>query len=313
MTTVATRVDRRHFLLGAAALPFTVGAAGTSDGSTQELALELRGSLDEGQRATLCLPGDSRRRALFHSAWFVVPERLGTVLRPAQQELAQALFLSLYAPDFRPHVTRQVAEDNHAAGVNGLSLAFFGEPDSERGLGLTFSGRHVTRRWEAEATDPLSGPFFGGHASRAFHERADHPGNVWWVQGLAANELYRSLDRPQQRAALSRRASLDRPACLDGPRETRGLSFADLDADRLELARHLVHTILVRPFPAATAARALQAIESRGGLPALSMHLFRREDYGSDGVYDNFEVWGPGFLCHFRGAPHSHSWLSITG
>jgi hypothetical protein len=306
-----TALDRRQLLLGAAALPFAAHAAGPAEeAALREGVLELYAGLDEAQRAALCKPADHRHRQTVANAWFAGPP-LFEILRPAQVELAQRAFVGLHHPEFVDALVHQVEEDNFAVGVNGLSLAFFGEPGGERGLGLVFAGRHVTRHWDERPLQPFAGPVFGGHASGTFDEEPHHPGNVWWFQGLAAHALFESLGARQREVALSDQSHLDRSECLQGPREPNGLSFADLRGERLERARRLVEALVVRPYRAAEAARAMAALEARGGVQALHLHFFRGEDLGGDGVYDNFEVWGPGFLCHFRGNPHPHSWLEV--
>lgn len=307
-------VDRRGFLIGAGALPLVgCGLSLFQERSVGALAQELYRSLKPEQRGKLCLSADHEKRQYVYNDWFVMEELIGDLLGPSQQELALQLFLALHAEGFVPEIKRAVEEDNHAPGVKGLSMAFFGEPDSERGLGLVFAGRHVTRHWEEKSTNPLSGPVFGGHASTTFFEEPDHPGNVWWFQGQAAHRLYESLDVADQEASLSGRKHKDTPKCLEGPREEKGLAFASLDAERLELATQLVHELVVRPFRDEAGERAQQAIEARGGVAELNLHFFRREDWGEDGVYDNFEVWGPGFMCAFRGQYHCHSWLRVDG
>lgn len=315
-------IGRRQLLRGCLAIPLLrVGATAAAseprssdEPALHDLVMELHDSLSTRQRDMLCLPAkDHRRHKGMQSDWFVRPDNIGRALRPAQRELALDVFRELHSPEYGSEVERQVAEDNHAPGVEGVSLAFFGEPDASEGLGLVFAGRHVTRRWEAQSSDPFSGTVFCGHASGTFNETPDHPGNVYWYQALAANRLLRTLNGPDRERALAGRASLDVPECLKRPRTRRGLSFARLDAERLELARALVHAIVVRPFRPSHAQRALAAIEARGGIERFHMHFFAEEDLGQDGVYDNFEVWGPGFHCNFRGAPHSHCWLKVRG
>lgn len=313
-------VDRRQLLLGAAAIPIahalpgiaraTVGRS-ADDQALYDMVMELHDSLLPWQRQKVCLPADSPRRTLLHSSWFIRPDKIGDVMNPAQRELALRLFRELHSPDYIAEVERQVVEDALAPGVDGVSLAFCGEPGVGAGLGLVFAGRHVTRRWEETSAAPFSGTVLCGHASETFDEPPHHPGNVYWYQAVSANTLLQSLDAPERKLALVGGASVDEPDGLERPRSKRGLLFGDLDGDRFELARALIHDIVVRPFRPAHAARALEVIDARGGIAALKIHLFRKEDYGMDGIYDNFEIWGPGFHCNFRGAPHSHCWLDI--
>ena len=54
------------------------------------------------------------------------------------------------------------------------------------------TGRHMTLRCDGNSTEHVAfgGPIFYGHAASGFNEKADHPGNVFWPQALAANKVY---------------------------------------------------------------------------------------------------------------------------
>ena len=41
------------------------------------------------------------------------------------------------------------------------------------------------------------------------------------------------------------------------------------------------------------------------------MAFYKNMDIGQDGVWDVWQIEGPGMLWYFRGAPHVHTWAWI--
>ena len=80
----------------------------------------------------------------------------------------------------------------------------FGKPDEGK-FEMVMTGRHMTVRVDGHSIDHMAfgGPVFHGHAATGFNEAADHPGNVFWPQALAANKIYEMLDGKQRKAALT--------------------------------------------------------------------------------------------------------------
>ncbi|MEN9358859.1 MAG: hypothetical protein RL095_394 [Verrucomicrobiota bacterium] len=310
--------DRRRFLAGSLSLPLSLSMASCGSRSLEtrdELAdpvAELHASLSPDQRRLLCLDGKHPKRAYTNNNWTILDQEVGQVLRPSQMELATRIFRGLHAEDFADEVLRQTQEDNGGVGIAGVSFAFFGTPQDAEGLTLLFAGRHLTRRWQQNSREPFGGSMMAGHASGDFYEKPDHAGNIWWYQSLAANRLYKSLPLIQQAAALTQSESRDKPAVLLGPQDTRGLSFAELNGEGRELAKLLLEAVLTRPYRRRDSQLAWQAIEARGGIDSLKIHYFQKEDLGRDGVWDNWEIWGPGFVCFFRGNPHPHCWIKVA-
>ena len=68
---------------------------------------------------------------------------------------------------------------------------------------FVMTGRHLTIRCDGNSSEHVAfgGPIFYGHAAQGFNEKADHPGNVFWHQGLKANALFKMLDGKQRKEA----------------------------------------------------------------------------------------------------------------
>ena len=63
--------------------------------------------------------------------------------------------------------------------------------------------------------------------------------------------------------------------------------------------------------PAATIDEVLALLKESGGLDKLHLAFYQENDLEGDGVWDIWRVEGPGFVWHFRGAPHVHAYVNI--
>ena len=55
----------------------------------------------------------------------------------------------------------------------------------------------------------------------------------------------------------------------------------------------------------------MEIVKSNGGTDKLHMAFYQNGDLGNDKVWDMWRVEGPGFVWHFRGAPHVHAYINI--
>jgi hypothetical protein len=155
-----------------------------------------------------------------------------------------------------------------------------------------------------------------GHQGASEPEKADHPTNVFWYQAKRANEVFRALDGKQREQCLLTRA----------PREDQirfrkegypGLRVGEMSADQRKLVEAVVRDLL-SPYRKEDSDEAMAVLSANGGLDKLHVSFYKQMDDGSnadigdDGTWDVWRLEGPGFVWHFRGAPHVHVWVNIA-
>jgi hypothetical protein len=160
----------------------------------------------------------------------------------------------------------------------------------------------------------FGGPIFYGHAAESFNEKPDHKGNVYWYQGLRANEVYKALDGKQRKLALLDVAppgerGTETVELPNKPSELQGIPMTELSKDQQGLVRQVLADLLA-PFRKADADEALKLIEA-GGFDKLHMAFFQKLDIGTDGVWDVWQLESPNMVWYFRGAPHVHTWVHV--
>ncbi len=322
----ATVIDRRRFLSAtAAAIPLallgqaapSLSAAPASGVTSETLAAQLHGSLDEAQRRLLCREFDDPLRQKVDNNWMITGRSIKDALRPDQQDLVRQIFRKLHHPDHAEAMMRQMVEDSEGKGFEGgTSVALFGRPGSGA-FELVLTGRHCTRRCDGDsvAGTAFGGPIFYGHQSGPNDEEpADHPGNVFWYQARRANELFQALDGRQRQAALvegrSRPERATETVRLSGRREgLAGLPCSELSADQKGLMRQVLRDLLA-PFRPVDADESMRLVEAQG-LGNLNLAYFKAHDLGKDGVWDVWQIEGPHMLWYFRGDPHVHCWVHL--
>ena len=122
-----------------------------------------------------------------------------------QQEMIRGIYEGLFHPDWIPKIDKQLHDDGQGYGKS-QSIALFGKPGDGK-FEMVMTGRHMTVRVDGNSSEHMAfgGPIFHGHAASGFNEQADHPGNVFWPQALAANKIYEMLDGKQRKTALQSR------------------------------------------------------------------------------------------------------------
>ena len=323
---VSSPINRRHFLTSAAAAvagatalrhPSFAEAVAYPKASSETLAAQLHGSLDETQRALLCRDFNDPLREKVDNNWMITGRSIQDALRPDQRDLVRQIFLGLHRPEHAEAMMRQMVEDSEGKGFDkGTSVALFGKPGSGK-FELVLTGRHCTRRCDGDsvAGAAFGGPIFYGHqAGPNDEEKPDHPGNVFWYQARRVNELFQALDGKQRAQALvdtrSRPERATETVRLSGRREgLGGLAAADMTPDQRRLLRDVMGDLL-RPFRQQDAEESLRLVESQG-LENLHLTGFKKQDLGNDGVWDVWQIEGPQMLWYFRGEPHVHCWVHI--
>ncbi len=314
-------ISRRQFLThGAAALggllsvPASVSAA-KKTATSETLVKQLHGSLNETQRAALCLPYADPLRLKVDNNWHIRPQRIRDVLSKDQQDLVRQIFDGLHSAEYKQEVWRQFDQDNKGdGGFGSSSIAIFGEPGTGK-FEFVLTGRHCTRRCDGDSAEgtAFGGPIFYGHAAKGFYEKPDHPGNAYWFQALRANEVFQALDGKQRETALLGDSRGERGTkTVQLSRKTAGLHGLPVGAmttDQKDLVRKVLAD-LMKPFREADAKEAMALIEA-AGMDDLHMAFYKNEDVGEDSVWDVWQIEGPHMIWYFRGDPHVHCWAHI--
>src|SRR5262249_55047652 len=143
-------------------------------------------------------------------------------------------------------------------------------------------------------------------------ETADHKGNIFWHQGVAANKIYQLLDGKQQEKSLVARRPAESAVEFRGKGgKYPGLPVAEMTADQKEQLQKFLQT-LIAPFRTEDQDEVRQCLQKQGGLDKCSLAFYKDGDIGDDGVWDNWRLEGPAFVWYFRGTPHIHVWVNVA-
>ena len=313
--------SRRALLAGAVAgcgglASRGLAAAPAADAET--LASRLHATLSPAQREAICFPWDYQHpkfgllRTRVANNWTATdPEIASDFFTADQKQLVREIFEGLIEPDWHVRFDKQMEDDTGGFG-HGQSIALIGEPGSGR-FQFLLSGRHVTLRCDGDSAEHVAfgGPIFYGHDAGGFNEGANHSGNVFWSQAVAANGVAAMLDGRQRDLALAPPLPAESAVGFRGTGEIPGLPVAEMSADqRAELERVL--GILLEPFRTRDRDEVRGCLSKQGGLDRCRLVFYREGDIGDDGVWDNWRLEGPAFVWHFRGAPHVHVWVHVA-
>jgi hypothetical protein len=166
----------------------------------------------------------------------------------------------------------------------------------------------MTLRCDGDAAEHVAfgGPIFYGHDAGGFNEGADHAGNVFWPQAVAANKVYAMLDGRQRAAALVAPLPKENAIAFRAAgSEPAGIRVADLAADqRAELEQVLA--VLLEPYRTRDRDEVRGCLAKQGGLDRCHLAFFKDGDIGHDGVWDHWRLEGPAFGWHV------HVWVNVA-
>lgn len=330
-------LSRRKFLkttsgaaIASAALPMTLlPATARSDekskSTPETLVKKLYESMSEQQRAGVCFDWDHTKkyksgmtkqgllRTRVENNWQVTNKKINSKFYTSdQQEIIRAIFEGLYNPQWIPKIEKQLQDDAGGYGKQ-QSIAIFGTPGSEK-FEFVMTGRHLTLRCDGNSADHVAfgGPIFYGHAAAEFDEAADHPGNVFWPQAVAANKVFDMLDGKQRKLALLKRRPREQAVAFQGAGGTfPGIPITEFSNDQKQEMQKVLKK-LIEPYREADRAEAMQCLQKQGGLDKCSLAFYSQADLGNDQVWDNWRLEGPSFVWYFRGSPHVHVWVNVA-
>ena len=156
----------------------------------------LFNSFNVGQKKNVCFdwnhqdPQRGLLRTFIANNWNITrPEVKSDFYTPEQQAIIREIFEGIIQPDWHARFDKQLEDDSGGFG-HDQSIAIFGDPRSDQ-FEFVLTGRHMTLRCDGNSAPHVAfgGPIFYGHAASGFDEEADHPGNVFWPQAMAANRV----------------------------------------------------------------------------------------------------------------------------
>lgn len=336
--TASAGMPRRDFLTTAAAAAAMTGlsplwavAKDTTKpaGTPETLVKVLFDSLSDEQKKAVCFAWDHQDpkkgllRTRVENNWNITPQFLagGTAgtkdpiskkfYTAEQQAIVRSIWEGLITPEWQPKIDKQLEDDAGGFG-HEQSIAIFGTPGTKQ-FEFVMTGRHMTLRCDGNSSDHVAfgGPIFYGHAAEDFNEKADHKGNVFWPQAVAANKLYTMLDGKQQKLALQPKSPREQSVAFRGASEIPGLPISEMSADQKEHMQKVLG-LLVEPYRTTDKDEALAALKAQGGLDKCTLSFYSDADIGGDKVWDNWRLEGPAFVWHYRGAPHVHVWVNVA-
>jgi hypothetical protein len=300
-------------------------AAPTKTSAAETAVKALYDSLTDKQKKEICFPWDhvetgEKGRGLLRTHvsnnWQITkPNITGGFYTKQQQTIVHDIFRGLTNPEWYDRFMKQLKDDSGGKKWGETqSIAVFGEPGTDK-FEFVITGRHQTLRADGntEAHVAFGGPIFYGHAAEGFNEKADHPGNVFWPQALAANGVYKMLDGKQRKRALIEDSPKEAAVGFRGEKisEAPGLPVREMSSDqKAELQKVLMK--LVEPFRVEDREEALECLKAKGGLDQCILSFYEDEDIGDDQVWDNWRLEGPAFVWYFRGSPHVHVWVNVA-
>ncbi len=324
-------LNRREFLVNTTVAAASVcaatlqaaqqtSAAPTAKRTSETAVKALYDALTEQQRKEMCFdwnhqdPQRGLLRAYVSNNWRITPHTIrSNFYTRKQQLLIHDIFKGLIHLDWYAKFLKQSRDDNKGLPWGAVQgLAIFGTPGSER-FECVITGRHMTLRADGNTTDhaAFGGPIFYGHTIGT--EPADHKGNIFWYQGLAANAVCEMLDGKQRKLALvDQRPRKEGQVGFRGPEgKYPGIPVTDLTADQKEELQKVLPALL-EPFRTADQDEVRQCLKKQGGLDKSSLAFYTDGDIGNDGVWDNWRLEGPSFVWYFRGTPHIHVWVNVA-
>src|SRR5262245_10316149 len=201
---------------GALGLPAAIARAADSSlaakTAPETLVKQLYDSLTPQQSTVIAFDWDyvDKDRGLLRTRvsnnWHITTPIIASDFYPKdQQDIIRAIYEGLFHPDWVAKIDKQLTDDGGGYGKS-QSIALFGKP-GEGKFEMVMTGRHMTVRVDGHSAEHMAfgGPVFHGHAATGFNEQADHPGNVFWPQALAANKIFEMLDGKQRKLALQSR------------------------------------------------------------------------------------------------------------
>ncbi len=312
-----SELDRRKFLttvggmaVAAAASPLMLGgrivqAAPTPDSTAETAVARLYQSLSDAQKQTIAMPFDHPLRSKISANWHITkPLIRDDFYTTEQRAIVDEIVRNITSADGYERIKEQTEFDD--GGIDAYSMAIFGTPGSGK-FQWELTGRHLTLRADGNSVDKAAfgGPIVYGHGET---EAKD---NLFHYQTKQVNEVFKALDAKQAKVALLPTAPSEAAVPLQaGNGQFPGIGLAELSADQKELVQNTLKTLL-SPYRQEDVDEVMTILKDNGGMDRLHLAFYQQGDLSNDKVWDIWRVEGPGFVWHFRGAPHVHAYINI--
>lgn len=310
-------LDRRAFLnaVGRTALvgvaaspligPLSAFAAPTADSAAEKSVVRFYHSLTPSQKEMIALPFEHELRKRINANWHVTKPRIGEdFYNEEQRRLIDEIVRNVTSPDGYERIKRQTDYDD--GGLDGYSVAVFGTPGSGK-FEWELTGRHLTLRADGNSVDKAAfgGPIIYGHGEENPKQ------NLFYEQTQKVNEVFRALDPKQSELALVSKAPPEAAVELQGAAgKFPGIAISTLSSDQKTLVEQTLKHLL-SPYRAEDVDEVFTVLKGNGGIDKLHLAFYQEGDLLDDKQWDIWRVEGPGFVWHFRGAPHVHAYVNI--
>lgn len=281
----------------------------------ESLIKELYASLNDEQKRTLVLPwnhgaaGKPSRHGI-HNRPFQ-QQRIGDVYSKPQQELVDRILRAVCNGEEGYRQITRAGRFDSSKSLLGCGAHIFGTPGEDTKFTWMFSGHHLTVRCDgnSEPGAAFGGPIYYGHSARG-----DSTGNVYHFQTRRVQELFESLDEPQQAQAIAtgNREGADSVRFRDADAKLPGISAASLSSDQKDLAGRVMQD-LVAPFRKEDGDEVMEIVRKNGGLDKVHLSYYKDKSSKADDIrWHSWRVEGPGFVWNFRVLPHVHCFVNIS-
>lgn len=294
---------------GTVPLVSTASAAPSATSKAETAAKRLYESLSDEQRRQICFEFDHPLRKKINANWAITKPTIADFFSKEQQATIDEIFRGVTSPDGYERFLKQMDDD--AGGFGQYHVALFGTPGTG-GFEFEMTGRHLTIRADGDsvANAAFGGPIIYGHGEG--DGEAGLPGNVFYYQTKKANEVFAALDGKQREKALLPKAPPEDAVSVHGPEaKFPGIAVGELSKDQQGLVEGVIKVILA-PYREEDVDEALAIIKSQGGLEKLHAAFYQTDNLGDDQEWDIWRLEGPGFVWHFRGSPHVHTYVNIA-
>jgi Protein of unknown function (DUF3500) len=281
-------------------------AAPTSKSKGESIVKKFYESLSADQKKEVCFPFGHKLQTKLNANWHVTPKKIGDdFYSDAQRDLIDRIVKAVTSEDGYDRIKLQM-KDDRPKGFHDYAVAIFGTPGGGK-FEWEMTGRHLTMRCDGDSVENMAfgGPIVYGHGV------SNPKKNLFHYQTKQTNEVFKSLEGKQRKAALLDKAPSESSVPLQGKAgKFPGIAISELTSDQQELVKKTLKTILA-PYRKEDVDEAMDVLQKGGGVKTLHMAFYKQGDLDKDKVWDIWRVEGPTFVWHFRGAPHVHAYINI--